>query len=136
MNVALTQLGNSGGQPYWEFCGWPERVEWCACFITWCGEQCGYIEAGLLPMTSSPWVQTEFFKEKNRWMDGGVTPNPGMVIFFDWYGNGLPDHVGFVEYVEDGVVHTVEGNSGDAVQQNSYPVGDGCIMGYGVIGEK
>lgn len=135
INVALSQLGNSGGWPYWEYCGWPSRVEWCACFVTWCGEQCGYIDKGLLPMTSSPWVQTEFFKDRNQWSDGSITPVTGMVIFFDWSGNGLPDHVGFVEYVENGTVHTVEGNSGDAVEQNSYPVGDSCIMGYGTIGK-
>ena len=49
VDVALTQLGNVGGEPYWSWYGHTERVECCACFVSWYGEQCGYIEAGLMP---------------------------------------------------------------------------------------
>ena len=47
-------------------------------------------------------------------------------------GDGVPDHVGIVEKTEGGTVYTVEGNSGDACRENSYPVGDARIYGYGV----
>ena len=133
VNVAVTQLGNSGGWPYWEYCGWPSRVEWCACFITWCGDQCGYVKADLLPMTSSPWVQMEFFKEKGQWIAGGTEPVPGMIVFYDYYGNGLPDHVGIIEKVEDGTVYSIEGNWGDSVQRVTRVLGDPEVMGYGWI---
>ena len=136
VNVAITQLGNSGGWPYWEYCGWPSRVEWCACFITWCGDQCGYVKAGLLPMTSSPWVQMEFFKEKGQWVAGGTEPSPGMIVFYDYYGNGLPDHVGIIEKVEKGTVYSIEGNWGDSVQRVTRVLGDPEVMGYGWIVEK
>ena len=45
--------------------------------------------------------------------------------------DGSPDHVGIVEKVENGRVYTIEGNSGDACQQNSYPIGYLEIFGYG-----
>ena len=38
--VALSQVGNVGGQPYWSWYGFSSRVEWCACFVSWCGATC------------------------------------------------------------------------------------------------
>lgn len=55
-----------------------------------------------------------------------------MIIFFDWESDGLPEHVGIVEKVENGIVYTVEGNSGDSCQENHYAVGHSSILGYGV----
>ena len=47
VTVALSQVGNVGGQPYWSWYGFNSRVEWCACFVSWCANECGYIENGL-----------------------------------------------------------------------------------------
>ena len=61
-------------------------------------------------------------------------PKAGDIIFFDWSNDGQDgdaDHVGIVEKCENGVVYTVEGNSGDACRQNSYLVGYYEILGYG-----
>lgn len=52
VEVALTQLGNVGGEPYWSWYGFDSRVEWCACFVSWCAEQCGYLESGIIPKYS------------------------------------------------------------------------------------
>lgn len=131
--VALTQLGNVGGEPYWSWFGMTSRIEWCACFVSWCANECGYIEAGVIPKFSSCTAGMNWFKEKNQWSDNSITPTPGMLIFFDWAKegqDGLPDHVGIVERVENGVVHTIEGNSGDACRQRSYAVGYYEILGY------
>ena len=49
VQVALPQLGNVGGEPYWSWYGFGSRVEWCACFVSWCADQCGYIETGVCP---------------------------------------------------------------------------------------
>ena len=87
-------------------------------------------------MTSSPWVQMEFFKDKNQWIDAGTAPSPGMIVFYDYYGNGLPDHVGIIESVENGEVHSIEGNWGDSVQRVTRVLGDPEVMGYGWIVEK
>ena len=46
--------------------------------------------------------------------------------------DGLSDHTGIVQKVENGIVYTVEGNSGDSVRINQYSVGHYEILGYGV----
>lgn len=131
--IALTQLGNDGGQPYWSWYGVNVRIEWCACFVSWCADQCGYIDLGIIPKFASCTTGMNWFKGKELWKANDYIPSSGDLIFFDWakYGqDGSPDHVGIVERVEDGRVYTVEGNSGDAVRQRSYPVGYYEILGY------
>ena len=73
-------------------------------------------------------------------MDGSAEPVPDMIIFFDWDSpdgesgpqDGLSDHTGIVQKVENGIVYTVEGNSGDSCRQNQYPIGHYEVLGYGV----
>ena len=57
----------------------------------------------------------------------------GDIIFFDWAdsNDGISDHVGIVEKVENGIVYTVEGNSSDSVAQRSYNLKSTEIQGYG-----
>ena len=140
VEVAASQLGNVGGEPYWSWYGFESRVSWCACFVSWCADQCGYIDAGIIPKFSGCVTGVNWFRGQNRWLDGSVEPNPGMIIFFDWDNkggsgpqDGLADHVGIVQRVENGIVYTIEGNSGDSCRQNQYPVGHYEILGYGVI---
>ena len=130
--VALTQLGNEGGQPYWSWYGFEGRVEWCACFVSWCADQCGYIESGIIPKFAGCVDGANWFKGNGQWQDRNYEPQAGNIIFFDWEGDGETDHVGIVEKCENGVVYTVEGNSGDACRQNQYTVGSSSIYGYGV----
>ena len=132
VEVALTQLGNEGGQPYWSWYGFVGRVEWCACFASWCADQCGYLESGIIPKFSLCSDGVNWFKGKGQWQDKNYEPQAGDLIFFDWGSDGSIDHVGIVEKCENGTVYTVEGNSGDACKQQSYPVGSGSIYGYGV----
>ena len=80
-----------------------------------------------------------WFKERSQWVDGSVEPVPGMIIYFDWDNkgdsgpqDGLSDHVGIVEKVEDGYVYTVEGNTSDSCAERWYPIGYYEILGYGV----
>ena len=132
VEVALTQLGNEGGQPYWSWYGFEGRVEWCACFVSWCADQCGYIESGIIPKFAGCVDGANWFKGNGQWKDRSYEPSTGDIIFFDWEGDGETDHVGIVEKCENGVVYTVEGNSGDACRQNQYTVGSSSIYGYGV----
>ena len=132
VEVALTQLGNEGGQPYWSWYGFNGRVEWCACFTSWCADQCGYLENGIIPKFSLCSDGVNWFKGKGQWQDRNYEPQAGDIIFFDWGSDGSIDHVGIVEKCENGTVYTVEGNSGDACRQQSYPVGSSSIYGYGV----
>ena len=139
VEVAASQLGNVGGEPYWSWYGFESRVSWCACFVSWCADQCGYIDAGIIPKFSGCVNGVNWFKERGQWLDGSEEPVPGMIIFFDWDNKGSSgpqdgesDHVGIVERVEDGRVYTVEGNSGDSCRENSYVIGHYEIYGYGV----
>ena len=132
VEVALTQLGNEGGQPYWSWYGFEGRVEWCACFVSWCADQCGYIESGIIPKFAGCVDGANWFKGNGQWQDRNYEPQAGNIIFFDWEGDGETDHVGIVEKCENGVVYTVEGNSGDACRQKQYTVGSSSIYGYGV----
>ena len=132
VEVALTQLGNQGGQPYWSWYGFNSRVEWCACFVSWCADQCGYIESGLVPKFAGCVDGANWFKSNGKWQDRTYEPKVGDIIFFDWEGDGTTDHVGIVEKCENGTVYTVEGNSGDACKQRQYAVGSSNIYGYGI----
>lgn len=132
VEVALTQLGNEGGQPYWSWCGFDGRVEWCACFVSWCADQCGYLDSGIVPKFAGCVDGANWFKGNGQWQDRNYEPTAGTIIFFDWENDGETDHVGIVEKCENGVVYTVEGNSGDACRQNQYSVGSSSIYGYGI----
>lgn len=137
--VALSQLGNVGGEPYWSWYGFGSRVEWCACFVSWCADQCGYIETGVIPKYAGCVNGVNWFKDRGQWADNDIEPAPGMIIFFDWDNKGSSgpqdgesDHTGIVARVEGGIVYTVEGNSGDSCRENHYAVGYYEILGYGI----
>ena len=139
VTVALSQVGNVGGQPYWSWYGFGSRVEWCACFVSWCANECGYIDTGVIPKFAGCVNGVQWFKDRGQWIDGSAEPVPGMIIFFDWDNkghsgpqDGQSDHVGIVQKVENGIVYTVEGNSGDSCRVNQYSVGHYEILGYGV----
>ena len=132
--IAQEQLGNVGGKPYWSWYGFSSRVEWCCCFVSWCANECGYIESGTIPMYSVVDTGVDWFKSKDQWLDGSEEPEAGMIIFFDWASDGLDgsgDHTGIVEKVKGGTVYTIEGNSGDKVCENQYSIGNKEILGYG-----
>ena len=138
--AAESQIGNVGGQPYWSWFGYGSRVEWCACFVSWCANECGYIDAGIIPKFAGCVGFVNWFKERGQWADRDATPVPGMIIFFDWVlprdgtgtQNGLSDHVGIVQKVEDGYVYTIEGNVSDSCGQRKHKIGHHEILGYGI----
>ena len=140
VTVALSQVGNVGGQPYWSWYGFDGRVEWCACYVSWCANECGYIDSGVIPKFAGCANGVQWFKDRGQWQDGSFKPSAGQIIFFDWDNkgssgpqDGQSDHVGIVEKCENGIVYTIEGNSGDSCRQNQYPVGYYEILGYGIL---
>ena len=133
VSVAMGQIGNSGGQKFWSWYGFDSRVEWCACFVSWCADQSGLIASGNVPKFSLCRDGVSWFQGQNKWQSGGTTPTAGMIIFFDWDHDGNSDHVGIVEKCEGGRVYTVEGNSSDQVRQRNYAMDYASILGYGVI---
>lgn len=131
VQIALAQEGNRG-DAYWSWYGFDSRVEWCACFVSWCAGQCGYLESGVMPKFSLCSDGVKWFIAKGQFQDGSYVPAAGDIIFFDWGDDGSINHVGIVENVSDGAVHTIEGNSRDKVARRSYPIGSNRIFGYGV----
>ena len=129
--VALTQEGN-GGETYWRWYGFSSRVEWCACFVSWCGEQAGLIDSGAMPKFSLCSDGVDWFASRGRFVDASYVPSAGDLIFFDWGHDGHVDHVGIVEAVSGGKVYTIEGNRGDRVKRKSYTMGSSSIYGYGL----
>jgi len=130
--VAASQVGSTGGQTYWSWYGYNYRVEWCACFVSWCAAQCGVLDSEIPKFAYCPYG-VNWFKDKGAWQDQYYTPSPGDVIFFDWEQDGIADHVGIVERCENGVVYTVEGNVGDACVGKKYSVVYEGIAGYGSL---
>ena len=131
VDIAKSQVGNVGGQPYWSWYGFTSRVEWCACFVSWCYDQMGLTEPRFSGCQSQgiPWFQSH-----GQW--GGrdyANIAPGDAIFFDWDLDGSADHVGIVVGTDGSRVYTVEGNSGDACKIKSYSLTYECIKGYGLM---
>ena len=131
VDIAKSQVGNVGGQPYWSWYGFNSRVEWCACFVSWCYGQMGLSEPRFSACQSQgiPWFQSH-----GQW--GGrdyANIAPGDAIFFDWDLDGSADHVGIVVGTDGSRVYTVEGNSGDACKIKSYSLTYECIKGYGLM---
>ena len=131
--TAMTQLGSEGGEEYWSWYGFDYRVEWCACFASWCEDQCGYIEAGAAPKFAMVGDGATWFENRNQWIAADGEPAAGDLIFFDWDRDGYLDHVGIVSKVIDDKIFTVEGNSSDLCRQKRYHAGDPVISGYGRI---
>ena len=165
VTCAESQLGVEGGEPYWSWYGFNERVEWCACFVCWVADQCGLLEGNSNEDTQSDIEDQALtnaklsipkysvcddginkFKEKGEWQDRETDgtlyiPKPGDIIFFDWIEkdtgeqDGISDHTGIVKNVdiENNKVHTIEGNSGDAVKEQEYDLNNIQIVGYGTL---
>lgn len=133
VTIAKSQLGNEGGQKFWSWYGFSQREEWCACFVSWCADQSGFIASGAMPKFSLCSAGMDWFQEQGRWQVAGSVPTAGSIIFFDWDHDGISDHVGIVESCDGTTVYTVEGNSGDAVKENSYTIHSASIMGYGTV---
>lgn len=111
---------------------------WCATFVSAVAIRCGM--ANIIPRECSCFYQVEQFQKMERWQENdGYIPKSGDIIYYDWQdsGNGdntgVPDHVGIVEYVENGtVVCVIEGNKNDSVERRYIKVNGTCIRGYGL----
>ncbi|WP_099205799.1 cell wall hydrolase [Scatolibacter rhodanostii] len=133
VEMALSQLGQVGGRPYWSWYGFGGRVDWCAIFVSWCADRVGYLSDDIVFKHASCTAGVNTWKSKGLWQErqSGYVPKPGDLIYFLWdltdYGS---DHIGIVESSDENFVHTVEGNSGDRVEQNTYSLTNVTILGY------
>ena len=143
VEVALAEVKdiNDGGRKFWTYMGFTEHQEWCACFVSWCGEQCGYYngDGGIMPKSAVADDFRIFYQNQDRWKDGQAhsgdyIPQKGDFILFQWDGDSEEkiDHVGIVTDCDGQTVNTVEGNSGDKVKCKEYALSNKVIIGYGV----
>lgn len=131
IDLALSQAGQVGGQPYWSWYGFSSRVEWCACFVSWCMNQTGHSE---VRYASCQYGGVPYFQGAGRWANGGYTDLvAGDVIFFDWEGDGKANHTGLVIGTDGQFVYTIEGNSGDTCRMKQYAINSSVILGYGLM---
>ncbi len=132
VEIAKQQIGNVGGEAYWRWYGFNERVEWCAVFVSWAAEQAGLLNDEI-PKFSGVSTGIEWFKARGEWQNKGYSPRPGDIIFFDWEQDGKPNHVGIVEKSEKGYIYTIEGNStDDECRAKKYLVNSNVIYGFGI----
>lgn len=136
--VAADEIGykqsSNGYTKYGDYTGYPYSA-WCQSFVAWVSKNAG-VPSSVIKRTASCTLAVQFFKEIGRWEDssyngGYYTPQKGDLIFFRWSNHSKIDHVGFVEYVEDGIVHTIEGNTSYKVARRTYSLSSKYIVGYG-----
>lgn len=130
--VAQSQLGIDGGLKFCEWYGYPYRVEWCAIFVSWVADQCGYIDAGVIPKFAYCPEGANWFMANGQWQGRDYIPAPGDIIFFDWENDGIADHVGIVEFVENDMIYTIEGNVGESCVENRYYLYSSPVYGFGL----
>lgn len=116
-------------------------ANWCAMFVSYCADKCGFIEKGIMPKTASVAASKQWYINNNLYHDAasGYVPKAGDIIIF---GNGM-SHTGIVTGYnpETKKLTTIEGNSGRSsttpyhkgshVKEHTYSISYSKIAGYG-----
>lgn len=116
-------------------------ANWCAMFVSYCADKCGFIEKGIMPKTASVAASKQWYINNNLYHDAasGYVPKAGDIIIF---GNGM-SHTGIVTGYnpETKKLTTIEGNSGRSsttpyhkgshVKEHTYSITYSKIAGYG-----
>lgn len=98
---------------------------WCAYFVSWLANQSGAPLGEAGQGFGSVSAVAGWAQRTGRWLPAGSTPQPGDLIV--WGG----EHIGLVESVDpDGAIHTIEGNSSNAVSRRTYGSDGGGATGY------
>ena len=132
VQIALQEENNPSGAKYWRYVMGSQFVNgdvtpWCACFVSWCANEAGLIDSGIVPKAAAVRAYHRYYAERGRfhYASEGYTPQPGDFIVF-----GADTHIGIVQYVENGRVVTIEGNTSDAVHSRSYALNSSYVTGY------
>ena len=133
--VAVQEIGyheGAGNHTKYAVYTGTDGLSWCHAFVSWCANECGFIESNIIPKTAACETGRQWFIHKQQYQKAGsYTPQAGDIIYFDKGGVGESHHVGIVEYVENGIVHTIEGNKNNQVMRGHYELTYKGIMGYG-----
>lgn len=149
LQVARSQIGTmeskastrygKGWSRYGAWYGIPYG-DWCAMFVSFCIHYAG-VPATSMPLDASCPSWRSKLIHMNLWRsNGNYNPQPGDLIFYDYERDGLCDHVGLVESVSGGIIHTIEGNihyiggdGTDMVMTNKVGLGSSTVMGFGLL---
>ncbi len=128
-NFIIDELGRKMG--YTRYGAWygADYGEWCAMFMAFCAEYAN-IPASAFPRGALVQDVIRRAKGMDAYENANYLPQTGDLIFFDWEGDGTPDHAGIVEYASETGITTIEGNSANAVRVRSYSHGSKEIIGY------
>lgn len=164
VNVAASQVGyhegnsksdlgggnKSGTGNYTEYAYWfGPRVRndnnfwyaWCAMFISWCARQAGIPESminnsSMATCSGDPSLSGSYAFHIAKKMKSSYTPQAGDIIFFGSSSTASGQHVGIVESVSGGYVHTIEGNASNQVIRHTYALNASNIVYYGVMNDS
>lgn len=124
--LGYTRYGDWYGLPY---------GDWCAMFVSYCLNYAG-IGQKYIPYEAGCFRWMEALEKREMLqLAGDYTPKKGDLIFFDNDFDGSPNHVGIVSAFDGqkGILHTIEGNNGLAVDEFDYAADDPRLMAYGVL---
>lgn len=138
-NFALWEDGSAHG--YTRYGAWygSPYGDWCAMFVSFCLH---YAEVEGMPLNWGvrPWIE-ELTELELYHVAAEYTPQPGDLVFYDWEGDGLSDHVGLVAErieateTEPAKLKAIEGNSANCVQYVTYDLNDPVLLGYSELPE-
>lgn len=101
---------------------------WCACFVSVIAHQCG-MTSDSFPFEVSVGEQVKIAKERGNFTRNIELAKPGDLIIYDWNGDKWPDHVGFIAFIADGNISTIEGNMRDSVRRRIVSMKNNSIFG-------
>ncbi|MBQ7144315.1 MAG: CHAP domain-containing protein [Oscillospiraceae bacterium] len=111
---------------------WNEATPWCACYLSWALAEQPEDAMSEVPCFAHVDAGAEWFRTRALWTDASEAA-PGDLVFFDWDGDGTPDHVGAVLDTDAERLTTLEGNSNGQVECRSWPADSPFIQGVGVL---
>ena len=122
--IGYTELSTSTGRPlntsqdggYTKYGAWfgAPTVAWCAFFVAWCSNQAG-VSSSVIPRIGNCEAMTNWYKNKGRYLYASeAAPRTGDLIFYNWGGGKVAEHIGIVTGVSGGNIYTVEGNTGSS----------------------
>lgn len=132
VDIASKEVGYKEGAgnstKYGQYTG-ANGAAWCQSFVSWCAHEAS-VGTDIVPKTASTDAGMAFFKNKKRFKAKGTyTPKRNDIVYFKTGRS----HTGIVEYVKGSTLHTIEGNSSDAVKRRTYSLSESTLTGYGVV---
>jgi hypothetical protein len=141
ISIAQSQLGTrEGTNNYTKYGVWYssyvgssvyQHAAWCAMFVSWCGNQAGLSSDIFYYHAYCP-SGVSWYQKKGEWKWKGYAPKMGDIVYYDWNGDRVVDHVGLVESYNSstGNITTIEGNYSDQVKRRTINYKSSSIFGY------